>query len=168
MTDLQQALEEATDVAPAVRPAQSREFFCFRVGDFTPAVPSENVREVIRIGPLTPLPRAASYLLGVCGYRGEVFPVVDLLRFFGRGEAKVGPRTWLVVGVSGTLLAAVVADKVIGLRQIPDSEVLPTPLGGDLGAEHLAGVVRTKPEETLVLLNFSKLLESARPRTQQR
>lgn len=150
-------------VLSQARPEQ--EFFCFRVGDLRLGVPSENVLEVLRAGLLTPLPRTPSFILGVCGHRGQVLPVVDLLRFLSKGEARIGPRTRLFVGVSGTYTTAVVTDMVLGLRRIPVEDILPPPLGGDAASEHLMGVVQgATSEDSLSLLNFTKLLQTARQR----
>lgn len=127
------------------------------------------MREVTRLAPLTPLPRMVSYVLGVFGHRGEVLPVIDLLRFFGKGEARVAPRTRLFVGVSGTLTAAVVVDTVVGLKRIPVEEILAPPLGGDGSSEHLLGVVNAREREgSLTLLDLSKLLQAARQRAVSR
>jgi purine-binding chemotaxis protein CheW len=150
-------------VLSQARPEQ--EFFCFRVGELRLGVPSENVLEVLRAGLLTPLPRTPSYLLGVTGHRGVVLPVIDLLRFLSKGEARIGPRTRLFVGISGTYTTGVVADVVLGQRRIPLAAKHPPPLGGDAAAEHLLGVVQgATSEESINLLNFTKLLQTARQR----
>jgi purine-binding chemotaxis protein CheW len=91
--------------------------------------------------------------------------VVDMLRFLSKGEARIGPRTRIFVGVSGSYVSGVVADTVLGLRRIPVADILPPPLGGDQAAEHLLGVVQgSGPQDGLNLLNFSKLLQTARQR----
>lgn len=142
-----------------------REFFCFRLGDLRLGVPSEGVREVVRAGVLTPLPRTPAFLLGVAGHRGEVLPVIDLLRFLGKGEARVGPRTRLFVGISETFTAALVTDAIIGLRKIPVQHILPPPLGSDANAEHLIGVVtETSDSMPLTILDFARVMMSARQR----
>jgi purine-binding chemotaxis protein CheW len=155
-------LQGAPDRAPPKKPRPEQEFFCFRTGELRLGVPSDNVREVIRVGPLTPLPRSPAFLLGVSGHRGEVLPVLDLLRFLGKGEARIGPRTRLFVGISEALVTAVVVDQVIGLRKVPVHEILPPPIGGDASNEHLLGVVSPAKGEMLSLLNFPKLLAVAR------
>jgi purine-binding chemotaxis protein CheW len=102
-------------------------------------------------------------VLGVASHRGEVLPVVDLLRFLNKGEAKVTELTRLFVGISGTYVAAVPTELVIGLRRVPLSDILPPPLGADAASEHLLGVVH-RGRETSNLMNFTKLLASARQR----
>jgi purine-binding chemotaxis protein CheW len=90
---------------------------------------------------------------------------MDLLRFLGKGEARVGPRTRLFIGTSGSYRVGVVADAVQGLRRIAVADVLPPPMGGDSAAEHLLGVtVGASPTDALALINFSKLLQNARQR----
>jgi purine-binding chemotaxis protein CheW len=90
---------------------------------------------------------------------------MDLLRFLGKGEARIGPRTRLFIGTSGNYRVGVVADSVLGLRRIPVADILPPPLGGDSAAEHLLGVAEgPSPQEAVALLNFTKLLQSARQR----
>ncbi len=164
-TPLQRALRKAPDRAIASQARPEQEFFLFRAGELRLGVPSENVLEVIRTGLLTPLPRTPSFLLGVTGHRGEVLPVMDLLRFLGKGEARVGPRTRLFIGTSGSYRVGVVADAVQGLRRIAVADVLPPPMGGDSAAEHLLGVtVGASPTDALALINFSKLLQNARQR----
>ncbi len=168
-TPLQRALRLAPNRAISAQARPEQEFFCFRVGDLRLGVPSENVREVLRAGLLTPLPRSPSFLLGVTGHRGEVLPVVDLLRFLAKGEARIMPRTRIFVAVSGTYVAGVVADTVLGLRKILVSDILPPPVGSDAATEHMLGVVAgPTAEETINLLNFSKLLQTARQRAVMR
>ena len=162
-TPLQRALQGAPERAPPDKGRAERELFFFRLGELRLGVPSENVREVIRGGPLTPLPRAPPFILGVCGHRGEVLPVLDLLRFLGKGEARINARTRLFVGISGTFLAAVVMDAVVGLQRVPLQDILPPPMSGEISIEHFLGVV-TRGREVTSLLHFSKVLQTARQR----
>jgi purine-binding chemotaxis protein CheW len=164
-TPLQRALKVAPERAPAVKARPEQEFFCFTLADLRLGVPSGNVREVIRVNIVTPLPRTPAYIMGVSGHRGEVLPIIDLLRFFGKGESVIGPRTRVFVATSGSFVAGVVTDSVIGLRKLFVDEIVPPPLGGDVAAEHMLGVVNhSAGGEVLNLINFTKVLESARQR----
>jgi purine-binding chemotaxis protein CheW len=187
-TPLQRALQSAPARSLAAKARPELEFFCFKAGDLRLGVPSENVREVLRAGILTPLPRVPAFVLGVTGNRGEVIPVLDLLRFLGKGESRIGPRSRLFIGVSGSFVCGVLADVVIGLRTIPVSDVLPPPVGGDASSEFVHGIVQSHSEFTvrqnpekaehysdenvgkdaLTILHISKLLQSARQKSVQR
>lgn len=178
-TPLQRALQTAPARASVARSRPELEYFCFKLGELRLGVPSENVREVLRAGILTPLPRTPAFVLGVTGNRGEVIPVLDLLRFLGKGEARINERTRLFIGVAGNSLCGIVADVVIGLRKIPVADVLPPPVGGDASSEFVSGVVQAHGDllergeaqvsaedsrDALTILQFNKLMQSARQR----
>lgn len=146
----------------------------FRMGELMLGVPSANVREVTRMGPMTPLPRMVASVLGVIGHRGEVLPVIDLLRFLGVGELKPSPRARIFIGVAGNLSAAFMADAVIGLRKVFTADVWPAPVTGQVPAELLLGIVATDRDgdgpgaglggQAINLLNLQRVLQSARQR----
>lgn len=162
---LKRALKTAPERTSAQVTVVDREFFCFKLGELRLGVASEFVREVIRAGMVTPLPRSPAFILGVVGHRGEVLPMIDLLRFLARGESRVGPRTRLFIGASGANTAALVADSIIGLKRIAVQSILPPPLGSDASAEHLVGVVTEAAEKSpLTLLDFAKIMSAARNR----
>lgn len=138
------------------------EVFVFRTGDMALGVLSARVREVTRMGPLTPLPRTPSFMLGVVGHRGEVLPLIDLLRFFAQGESRPTSRSRFFIGESGSFMAAFFADSVVGLRRVLLADKLPPPLGGGTQAEFLTGVVQSPEFGTLNLLDLAKVITHAR------
>jgi len=168
-TPLQTALQSAPDRATAGATRPEQEIFCFIVGGLRLAFSSQHVREVVRFAPLTPLPRTPAFLLGVSGHRGEVLPVVDLLRFLGKGEGKPSARSRLLIGTSGSYVVAFLADSVAGLRRIALADILPAPLGADASAEYLDGVVGGPGAiDPLHLLNLPKLAAAIRQRVVSR
>jgi purine-binding chemotaxis protein CheW len=154
----------APERAPPPKARPEQEFFFFKLGEIQLGVPSENVREVIRAGLLTPLPRTPSFILGVCGHRGEVLPVIDLLRFLSKGESRISQRTRLFVGITGSFVTGVVVDSVIGLQRVPVQDILPPPVGGDISSEHVLGVLTPAGKPVATLLQFTKVLQTARQR----
>jgi purine-binding chemotaxis protein CheW len=164
-TPLERALSGAPVRATAQAARPEREFFFFRVDKLILGVGSESVREVIRLGPLTPLPRMAAFVLGVVGHRGEVLPVIDLLRFLGQGEMHPNPRTRLFVGLAGSWSAAFLADEVMGLVRVPLEHILPPPVGAQLAGDQVLGIYRRQKENrTATLLDLSRVFAAARQR----
>ncbi len=161
-TPLQRALAEAPEKTRPQAPRPEEEFFIFKLGALTLAIVSKHIREVSRLAPLTPLPRTPSFLLGVVGNRGQVMPVIDLLRFLQQGESKPMPGGRLFVGESNGLLVAFLADHVIGLRRIFVADKLPPPAGGGPAAEFLDGLVQHRELGSLSLLDLPKVLQAAR------
>src|SRR6266540_3125942 len=59
-------------------------FFCLRLIGGRYAFEAPLVTEVVRLGPLTRLPAAPSFLPGVFTHRGEVLPVLDVGQLVGQ------------------------------------------------------------------------------------
>jgi purine-binding chemotaxis protein CheW len=67
-------------------------YLAFWLGKEEFAVPVGRIREIIPWQEITPVPQAASYVLGVINLRGKVVPVMDLrLRLGMRGPGVSGP-----------------------------------------------------------------------------
>ncbi len=88
-------LVAGTDATSSPLPEESpEEYLAFRLeGEFY-AVPIHGVREIVKVPPLTEVPRAAPNLLGVVYLRGEVLPVYDIkvkLRLTDKASLVAGP-----------------------------------------------------------------------------
>lgn len=165
---LQQALAAAPErnAPPPVRP--SDEYFVFRIGTLTAAVRSELVREVTRLGPLTALPRAPAFLLGVAAHRGEVVPVIDLMRFLSFGELVPASRSRLFISETEKHVVGFLAEQVIGLRRIFVADKTPAPGGSVLTPDFLEGVVHSREHGSISLLQLTRIIHAARTRAMSR
>lgn len=165
-TRLQRALRSATDEPVAAAPsAEEMLLFVFRLGSLLVGVDSALVREVVRASRLTPLPRVPSFLLGVMSHRGEVLPVVDLLRILGKGEGRLTPSSRLFVGLTKAYVAAVLVEEVQGLVTVSADRCSPPPLGSTGDDEYVRAVIANwRQGETLTVLALDRLLASARAR----
>jgi purine-binding chemotaxis protein CheW len=74
-----------------------REFLLVRAGGDAYAVPVERVREIVRLRPITAIPRAPSAVLGVVALRGEMIQVVDLRRRLRLADAEPARTQRIVV-----------------------------------------------------------------------
>lgn len=61
------------------------------------AVPVEQVREILDLGPITHLPYAPPHLLGLIDVRGEGVPVIDLRLKLGLEAAEASEHTRILV-----------------------------------------------------------------------
>lgn len=61
------------------------------------ALPVERVREIVRLRPITPVPRVPGEVLGVISLRGEIVQVVDLRRRLGLAERPPARATRVVI-----------------------------------------------------------------------
>jgi purine-binding chemotaxis protein CheW len=100
---------------------ESEQWSTFFLADEMFAVRVEDVQEVIMHQPLTPVPLAPEYVVGLLNLRGQIIPAVDLrsrLRF----EARVptGEEKLLVLKTNEGLLSVVV-DEIGDVLELPSA-----------------------------------------------
>jgi purine-binding chemotaxis protein CheW len=106
------------------------------------AVPVQNVLEVGRTGPVTPVPGARPELLGVLNLRGRILALVDLAQVLGLHATL--PPARMMVGESAGRRAAFVIDKCTEIGELPDpTEATDSPLlaGATLAGDELVGFI---------------------------
>lgn len=130
----------------------------FDVGGDDFGIDIHAVKEVIRLGEITPLPRAPSFLKGVINLRGDVIPIIDLREKFGLAGQAYTDMTRVIVAELGEKSVGMVVDRVSHvIRVAPDQiEAAPAWLGG-LTEEFVRGVARVD-RRLIVLLNVDTIL----------
>ena len=144
-------------------PAPEAWFFCLRLLGGRYAFEAPLVTEVVRLGPLTRLPAAPSFLPGVFTHRGEVLPVLDVAQLVGQGTVALRPSTRAAIVHCGPWKVAVVSDAVEGLVTIPRRQLEPPPAESSGVSEFLSAVGRDKAG-VLAVLDLPRLVETARAR----
>src|SRR5258708_35853908 len=118
------------------------EYLAFRLGTDTYAVPIGEVREILKMPPVTEVPRAPKEVVGVVSVRGLLVTVIDLrqrLRVSG-GELTKKGRILLVIGAENEVIGLYV-DEVLQVHRLAHTEieVATNVLGGEL-ADYLVGI----------------------------
>ena len=93
----------------------------FRLGQHRLVSSFEEIVEILPLPPVTPVPGAQPWMLGVANVRGSLLPVVDLKQFL-EGERTLvheGQRV-LVVRQSGGNVAVII-DELFGQRTFNDT-----------------------------------------------
>lgn len=89
----------------------------FHIADDGFVVPRADVREVLTVPALTPVPGAAEWLLGVANIRGELLSVVDLRMLAGYAAQPPGRHSRIIVFQQTQAALGVLVDGVYGHRQ---------------------------------------------------
>lgn len=114
------------------------------------------VREVVGIQTITPLPGVPDHVKGVMNLRGEVIPVADVRRRFGREECAYGERTCVIIINTANGGAGLVVDTVRDVRTIRPADIAPPPHGAQAGGE-TTGLGKVG-DEVVVLLDARAVL----------
>jgi purine-binding chemotaxis protein CheW len=109
--------------------------------DGTPyALPVERVREIVRMRPITPMPRVPQAVRGVIALRGEVIQVLDLRRRLGLPPAEPTRKSRIVVlHAEDGRIAGLLVDAVTEVLRLPESAIRPASGGESEAVEALAG-----------------------------
>ena len=123
-------------------------------------VAREEAREVLGIpSPLTRVPGAKPWILGLASIRGQLFPIVDLRQYLGGGTSPISRLTRIVVVNHRDVPAGLVVDEVLGFRRFNETEFsAEVPATIVHCRQYLAGSFRHETELSPVL-SLRKLLE---------
>jgi purine-binding chemotaxis protein CheW len=92
----------------------------FRLAAEEYAIPVTQVREVITLGEVTPVPGAQQNVLGIRNLRGQILPVIDLARLLR--VTRAAEAVLLMIAESGGQLAGLAIDEVSGVADLPEPD----------------------------------------------
>jgi purine-binding chemotaxis protein CheW len=132
----------------------------FELGDAAFGIDTAQVQEVVRVGDITPVHHAPSYIVGIRNLRGHIVTVVDLRVRLELGVIEIGPETRILIvewqGEPIGLLVDSVAD-TMGVNS-RDIAAAPSNVHGVQGRNFI-GVIRTG-ERLIALLNLATVLQA--------
>jgi len=129
------------------------QYLTFILNGQTYGIPIGKIREIDRVGEITPVPQTPIYVAGVMNLRGKVIPVIDLRLKFGFEDTPHTRQTCIIVieGLSGEFGAIV--DGVSGVMGFLSTQIEPAPsLGSDSRLGFITGMAKTDNSENVVIL----------------
>ncbi len=122
------------------------------------------IREIIRLQKITPVPQLPDFVKGVINLRGRVIPVVDLRLKFGL-QAEFAERTCIVVvqvklADDQTVQIGLVVDSVEEVVTLTDTDIEPTPeFGTKVDTTYLLGMAKVN-DEVKTLLDIDRVVSA--------
>ena len=146
------------------KPQASREkgkviqLIVFHLGDEEFGADISQVREIIRTGPITPIPDSPDFIKGVTNVRGEIAVVIDLkTRFFLRAKKDVEEKHIVMTEQENNLFGLMVDEGTEVLR-IHETEIKTTPeLVTRIDRVYISGVL-TLENRLIIMLDLKKVL----------
>jgi len=119
-----------------------------------------DVREVLKMVKVTPLPRTLKFVEGVINLRGDVIPVIDLRKRFNLPEAEYDEQSRIIIVEVGSGQVGLIVDAVTEVLRLPSSQVQASPSGiaGDC-SELIEGVGKIE-QRLLIILNLEYILST--------
>ena len=136
----------------------------FKLGNEVFGLELQEVREIIMVGLITPIPRAPSFILGVLNLRGEIIPVIDLRMRFGLEHQDTTTLSRIIVTPIGDVFTGLIVDSVSEVKNIDKKLLGPPPSVTSIGANaYIAQVARTNAG-VIFLLGLQQLLTDSENR----
>lgn len=135
------------------------EYLAFMLGGDTYAVPIREVREILKVPPVTPVPRAARHVLGIVSVRGQLVSVLDLRGIVNAPLAAVTPKARILLSTrEDEEVVGLFVDEVLQVYRLSESEIELSAgiLGGKL-AEYVVGIGRP-PGALLTLIDLHPVI----------
>ena len=127
------------------------------LGDERYGLDIAHVYEIIRMQPITSVPRSPQFVKGVINLRGRIIPVVDLRERFGMTASDATKATRIVVAETSGTRVGLVVDGVSEVLMVPTDAIEATPVvaaGADTG--YLRGIANLG-ERLIILLGLDGL-----------
>ncbi|GAW66487.1 chemotaxis protein [Geoanaerobacter pelophilus] len=123
------------------------------------AVETSFVQETLPLGDFTPLFCTPPFVLGVINLRGRIVSIVDLRRFFDLPAIGLSDLNRVIVVSNGSMEFGILADGIVGMRQLAKGSLKPTPeTFTGIREEFVAGI----SPERLALLDLGKIMSDPR------
>lgn len=137
-----------------------KQMVLFELGSETYGLDIATVHEIIRMQPITKVPKAPTYVEGVINLRGKVIPVIDIGKRFGFEKAERGKNNRIVVVYLQDTTLGIVVDAVTEVIRIPNDSVEPVSDIVTTGnSDYLQGIAKLS-DKMVILLALEKLLSA--------
>ena len=145
-------IEEDENREPVVR------WITFQLSDETYGIEVQQVREILRINNILPVPGSPDYVLGITNIRGNVVTVIDARRRMNLSVVDVTELSRMIVLESNDEVVAVVVDNVSNIIDLPESSIDSNPkLNTNNDARFIDGVV-SHSDDLIIILNVERFI----------
>jgi purine-binding chemotaxis protein CheW len=128
----------------------------FNLADKEYGVSIEQVRQVIRMRKITPVPEASEFVEGVIALRGKVIPLINLFKKLGIEAGPLSGKNRIIITQAGSHTVGVIVDAVSGVITLDEGAL--SPVDEVLKeARYLIGVVRVD-KRLVLIIDIEKLL----------
>jgi len=118
----------------------------------------DQVREIIRMGPITRVPEAPRFIKGVTNVRGEITVAVDLKDRFSLPNKEGVEAKHIVITEQERNLFGLIVDEVTEVLRIPETEIKRAPEALRKEANTQVSSVITLDNRLIIMLDLTKVL----------
>src|SRR3989339_1969761 len=131
----------------------------FAIGNEEFGVDISQVREIVRLIPITYLPKAPEFVEGVVNLRGQVVAVIDLAKRLIIPSKPRGENTRIIIVEIENMTMGMVVDSVSEVLRLSSENIeeVPSVIQTEVQEHYISGVGKLQ-DRLLVLLDLKKVL----------
>jgi purine-binding chemotaxis protein CheW len=116
------------------------------------AIQSSHVVEIIRMQPITFMPKLPPFVKGVINLRGKIVPLIDLRLKLGKEPAEYDEHTSIVVVDTGDVSVGFIVDRVNDVTDIAKDQISESPkLAKSAENNYVTGIATLENEVAMIL-----------------
>ncbi len=148
--------EDETDVIEA--DSACEKYLTFLIDKQYYAYHINNVREIIEMQEIIPVPEFPDYAKGLINLRGTLIPIIDVRLRFCKNEIEYNERTCIIIISLKNIEVGFIVDTVDEVMDIEKENISPVPKIADVGTRKFIEGVGKTPEKIVMILNAHKML----------
>jgi purine-binding chemotaxis protein CheW len=135
-----------------------KQMVLFKLGSETYGLDIATVHEIIRMQPITKVPKTPFYVEGVINLRGKTIPVIDMGKRFGMEKVERDKSNRIVVVNLEDTTMGIIVDSVTEVLSISNDSIEPvSDIVTTSNSDYLAGIAKLT-DKMVILLELNKLL----------
>ncbi len=140
--------------------ASKNKFLTYFLGDEEYGVDISQVREIIAMMKITPVPRTPKYVAGVINLRGSIIPVIDTRLRFDMPPLEYTEQTAIIIIEINKVSIGFVVDKVEEVLTIDEASISEPPkFGTNINTDFIKNIARVS-DMVIMILDLEKLFEA--------
>ena len=135
----------------------------FQLGDEIYGVDIMDVKEIVKIQDVRPIPNAPYYVEGIINLRGEIIPIIDLHKRFRLKSLRDEDIDtdieggFIILSIENNKIGIII-DRVARVVSVTADDIKDPPqMFSGIGSEYIQGVIRSDNGTYLIMLDIRKL-----------
>ena len=141
--------------------AEELQVVLFRLGKQEFGAPISEVKEIIMMPDVTPMPNAPGFIEGIINLRGQIIAIIDLRKRFDLPRTERVEQARIVVVQAAGETVGIIVDTAPEVLRLPLTEIEATPtfVASKIPTKYVDGVGK-RGDQLFIMLNLEELLST--------
>lgn len=137
----------------------------FQLGEELYGVDIMDVKEIVKIQTVRPIPNAPYYVEGIFNLRREIIPIISLHKRFRLSKAVMDDENefeggFIILNIDGNKIGVII-DRIARVVTVNGGDIkAPPQMLSGIGTEYIQGVIRQENGQYLIMLDIRKLFNA--------